>query len=745
MPKPLANAATYSVAGDCDSSITDLVNLTLSDEDSSTSLTEDLTCANQRFSVELDVSAMRSDFVAISVSHRTYRASARVANNMVLLSFNALVEEFNLSTASNYNLSGKCDSSLSGNVVVSVIGTNITESTTCDNDNTFTVDLNASSVTDTTLTFQATYGNVTVPSNSITNEVPNEMVSLGIDTSLPPINLANAATYSVAGDCDSLITDLVNLTLSDEDSSTSLTEDLTCANQRFSVELDVSAMRSDFVAISVSHRTYRASARVANNMVLLSFNTLVEEFNSSTASNYNLSGKCDSSLSGNVVVSVIGTNITESTTCENDNTFTVDLNASSVTGATLNFQATYGNVTVPSNSITNTTAQPQSQLQSIQSIDLGDNYSCALTISGEVKCWGDGANGRLGNGVKSDKKTPVDVHTSDTDSNPLSGIAAISVGNLHACVFTTNEGVKCWGKGEFGRLGNGAESDKTTPVDVHTSITDTNSLSGITAISVGGAHTCALTASEGVKCWGQGTSGKLGNGTGSGDSSTPVDVHTSGTDSNPLSGIAAISIGGYHSCALTTDNKVKCWGYGGNGQLGNGAKSEEATPVDVHTGPTDSNPLSSIKSISSGTLHTCALTTGNKVKCWGYGTSGQLGNRAKSEKTTPVDVHTSFTDSNPLSDIAAISSGKYHTCALTTSEQVKCWGQGASGKLGNGATTGDKITPVDVHTSFTDSNPLSGIAAISAGRDHTCALTTSEGVKCWGKGGSGQLGNGAQK
>ena len=737
LPINLANAATYSVAGDCDSSITDLVNLTLSDEDSSTSLTENLTCANQRFSVELDVSAMRSDFVAISASHRTYRASARVANNMVLLSFNALVEEFNSSTASNYNLSGKCDSSLSGNVVVFVIGTNITESTTCDNDNTFTVDLDASSVTDITLTFQATYGNVTVSSNSITNTTAQPPQSLGIDT-LPPINLANAATYSVAGDCDSSITDLVNLTLSDEDSSTSLTENLTCANQRFSVELDVSAMRSDFVAISASHRTYRASARVANNMVLLSFNVLVEEFSSSTASNYNLSGKCDSSLSGNVVVSVIGTNITESTTCDNDNTFTVDFNASSVTDTTLTFQAIYGNVTVPSNLITNTTAQPPQSL----GIDLGDNYSCALTISEGVKCWGDGANGRLGNGATGDKTTPVDVHTSVTDTNPLSGIAAISAGNLHACVLTTNEGVKCWGQGTNGRLGNGtASGHSSTPVDVHTSGTDSNPLSGIAAISTGNLHACALTISEGVKCWGAGANGRLGNGA-TGEKTTPVDVHTSGTDSNPLSGIAAISIGGFHSCALTTD-KVKCWGYGGHGQLGNGDSGEKTTPVDVHTSVTDTNPLSSIKSISSGSLHTCALTTGNKVKCWGYGGNGQLGNGAKSNENTPVDVHTSGTDTNPLSDIAAISSGKYHTCALTTSEGVKCWGQGTSGKLGNGATS-DKTTPVDVHTSVTDSNPLSGIAAISAGGDHTCALTISEGVKCWGKGTSGELGNGAK-
>ena len=278
-------------------------------------------------------------------------------------------------------------------------------------------------------------------------------------------------------------------------------------------------------------------------------------------------------------------------------------------------------------------------------------------------------------------------------------------------------------------------------MDVHTSGTDSNPLSGIAAISAGNLHACALTISEGVKCWGAGANGRLGNGA-TGEKTTPVDVHTSGTDSNPLSGIAAISIGGFHSCALTTD-KVKCWGYGGHGQLGNGDSGEKTTPVDVHTSVTDTNPLSSIKSISSGSLHTCALTTGNKVKCWGYGGNGQLGNGAKSNENTPVDVHTSGTDTNPLSDIAAISSGKYHTCALTTSEGVKCWGQGTSGKLGNGATS-DKTTPVDVHTSVTDSNPLSGIAAISAGGDHTCALTISEGVKCWGKGTSGELGNGAK-
>jgi alpha-tubulin suppressor-like RCC1 family protein len=163
-----------------------------------------------------------------------------------------------------------------------------------------------------------------------------------------------------------------------------------------------------------------------------------------------------------------------------------------------------------------------------------------------------------------------------------------------------------------------------------------------TQVATGDSHTCALTTSRGVKCWGKGDSGQLGNGATPGTQSTPVDVVATGQSQGgtPLSGVTQITAGGYHTCALTTSGGVKCWGSGFNGRLGNGATSSQSTPVDVvATGQSQGGtPLPGITQITAGGYHTCALTTSGGVKCWGYGTYGQLGNGATSNQSTPVDV-----------------------------------------------------------------------------------------------------------
>ena len=331
-------------------------------------------------------------------------------------------------TATNqgaYPVSGTCNPNLSEQVNVSIEETGANDSSDCDGStNTFSININAAGVVSNPASMAVTHG-----TQSEVIEVPNETNSLRIDASLPPINLSNAATYVVTGDCDSLVTAQVNLTLSEVDSNTTVTEGSSCANGEFSVELDVSAMRSDTVDISASHGIFKASASVANNIVPLSFNDLLEEFNSSTASNYNLSGKCDSSLSGDVAVSISGTAITENATCSSDNTFTVDLNGSSVTTETLTFQATYGGKTVSSSSIMNGLLSPPPVR--FQSVSSGESHTCALTTSGGVKCWGFRGSGRLGNNSESgsNQLTPVDVHTSASNEDPLSGIIAIGLGS----------------------------------------------------------------------------------------------------------------------------------------------------------------------------------------------------------------------------------------------------------------------------------------------------------------------------
>jgi uncharacterized repeat protein (TIGR02059 family) len=355
------------------------------------------------------------------------------------------------------------------------------------------------------------------------------------------------------------------------------------------------------------------------------------------------------------------------------------------------------------------------------SLSVGNIFSCAVTSTGGVKCWGYGYDGQLGNGLTpSYQYTPVNVLMSPS-SAALSGVSAIASGYYQSCALTTTGGVKCWGYNSKGELGNGSTTRQTTAVDV------TGLTSGVTAIALGGQHSCALTTGGSVKCWGLNNYGQLGDGTRS-DKSTPVDV-------TGLTNVSAIALGDFHSCALTTTGGVKCWGWSGDGQLGDGSTTMSTSPVDV-TGLT-----SGVTAIALGGKHSCALITGGSVKCWGDNASGQLGNGSTTDRTTAVDVHTSSSSSTAISGVSAIALGGDHSCALTTGGSVKCWGENNFGQLGNGSTT-RQTTAVDVHTSSSSSTAISGVSAIALGDTHSCALTTTGGVKCWGRGDYGQLGNG---
>ena len=309
------------------------------------------------------------------------------------------------------------------------------------------------------------------------------------------------------------------------------------------------------------------------------------------------------------------------------------------------------------------------------------------------------------------KTISIQAHMAMEDNAVNFAATSIATGGWHTCALTTTGGVKCWGWNEYGQLGNSGTTNSSTPVDV------IGLSSGVSAISAGSWHTCALTTIGSTKCWGQNLFGQLGNG-GTTNSSTPVDVIGLGT------GVSAISIGWQHNCVLTTAGGVKCWGNNNRGQLGNGNTTNSSTPVDVI------GLSNGVRAISAGGVNTCALTTTGDSKCWGLNEHGQLGNGNTTNSSTPVDVIGLGTS------VAAISTGGYYTCALTTSGGVKCWGYNYFGQLGNGGTT-NSSTPVDVI------GLSNGVSAISSGdRHHTCALTTTGGVKCWGGNSRGELGDG---
>jgi RHS repeat-associated protein/uncharacterized repeat protein (TIGR01451 family) len=287
---------------------------------------------------------------------------------------------------------------------------------------------------------------------------------------------------------------------------------------------------------------------------------------------------------------------------------------------------------------------------------------------------------------------------------------SVGAGYWFTCSKTGGTGVECWGRNGNGQLGDGTLTQRNTPVDVSGLST------GVTAVVPGKSHACALTSAGGVKCWGDNSNGQLGDGT-TAERTTPVDV------SGLTSGVTAVSAGAYYTCALTTSGGVKCWGYNLDGQLGDGTTTDRSTPVNV------SGLTSGVAAISTGFSHTCALTTGGAVKCWGDNSSGQLGDGTTTDRLTPVDV------SGLSSGVVAISAGGSHTCALTSTGEVKCWGRNNNGQLGDGTTT-NRTTPVSV------SGLSSGVSAITTGSNHSCALTTSGGVKCWGRNLDGELGDG---
>jgi len=217
----------------------------------------------------------------------------------------------------------------------------------------------------------------------------------------------------------------------------------------------------------------------------------------------------------------------------------------------------------------------------VQSIAAADSYTCAVTGTGGVKCWGGvpaGATSSL---------TPVDV------PGLTSGVRSITGTGNHVCALTTTGGVKCWGgDGNVGLLGNGTTSGSPTPVYVSGL---TSGVSAITARS-SSRHTCALTSTGGAKCWGANTVGQLGDGT-TDNPLTPVDVF------GLSSGVAAVATGSFHTCALMIGGAVKCWGSNASGQLGNGLQDDSLTPVDslFSAGPVDADGDGIDDAIDTGT------------------------------------------------------------------------------------------------------------------------------------------------
>jgi alpha-tubulin suppressor-like RCC1 family protein len=286
----------------------------------------------------------------------------------------------------------------------------------------------------------------------------------------------------------------------------------------------------------------------------------------------------------------------------------------------------------------------------------------------------------------------------------------IAASGTHTCAVAPSGALRCWGWNIRGQLGNGLGASSFVPVDVMGLSSD------IVSVATGDVHTCAVTAAGAVKCWGDNHNGRLGDGSMI-QSFAPVAV--AGLPSS-----RGVVGGGAHACSLSVDGGMACWGMNVTGALGDGSTADSPAPVGV---PGMSTGL---LGIAAGYLHTCAITPAGGAKCWGYDELGQLGNGTTTDSHAPVDVV------GLPSGVVSVVGGYAHTCAITTSGAVECWGAFTVNGMGTNALQENSLVPVAIAG-------ISSVVALAAGSGYTCALTSAGGVKCWGMNRWGALGNGS--
>jgi len=297
-------------------------------------------------------------------------------------------------------------------------------------------------------------------------------------------------------------------------------------------------------------------------------------------------------------------------------------------------------------------------------ITAGANHSCALS-GGTARCWGAGAEGQLGNGAATSSAPLVTVTSG--------GYTEISAGGAHTCAVVGDGVIHCWGSNQFGQLGRSGAPDTCGSLPCAKSPVAVTGSFSWSRVSAGMHHTCAITTTGELYCWGLNNFGQLGDGTTT-NSPSPQRVVASEL-------FTAVSAGATHTCAVAGSGRVYCWGRNNAGQLGNGSTTDSPVAISVNSGIP-------FVQVSVGEEHSCARSATGSVYCWGENGVGQLGtgNNADALSPTVVAGNHSF---------LSIDAGRDFTCGVlgTSGNSIGyCWGANTSGQVGNG-TLQNQNTP----------------------------------------------------
>ena len=351
------------------------------------------------------------------------------------------------------------------------------------------------------------------------------------------------------------------------------------------------------------------------------------------------------------------------------------------------------------------------------------SHNCAIQKNQTLRCWGSNGRGQLGNQLYDYNAYSTPLY--DVDLPQFVVPIAVSAAEGYTCtivetpnIYMPNE-VYCWGSGDNGKLGNGNLSDSDVPGEKVAIPADANAIS----ISSGNSHSCLVSDDGDAYCWGSNNHGQLGGGNQGGYSSTPSIVEGVDVD------FVSVSVGNGHSCAITSEGALYCWGNNWDGQLGDGTWENSDSPVEVSSSET----WKSVES-SGSARHTCAISNSDELFCWGVNYEGQVGDGTYNNVNTPQKVQF---QSSQASIVVELSVGGFgNSCAVLVDSSTYCWGINARGYLGDGSWQ-NSLTPVSV--SLPEG---SEVVEISSGHEHSCALLANDQIMCWGFGNEGVLGNG---
>ena len=363
-------------------------------------------------------------------------------------------------------------------------------------------------------------------------------------------------------------------------------------------------------------------------------------------------------------------------------------------------------------------------------IDGGDAYTCVLGSDDQTYCLGNNGSGTFGNGTTNSSTTLVAASSVPLGATEPIIDSGITAATYHTCAVGSENSLYCWGYNINGQLGDGTTTQRTSPVAVVRGAIPATAK--IRQVSSRAHHTCALASDSKAYCWGNNTDGRLGDGSTT-QRTSPVAVSQGAIPAGLT--IRQISAGVSHSCAIASDNKAYCWGNNDSGQLGDGTTTQRSEPVAVLQGAIPAGLT--IRQITAGSFVTCAIASDNKAYCWGNNERGQIGDNTTTQRSTAVAVLQGATPTGAT--IRQIAQGNLMTCAIASDDKPYCWGANGNGQLGDGTTT-DRLVPTAVALNALPSGTL--VRQVSTGIGSSCIVSTTNQAYCWGSNSSGAVGDG---